>query len=126
MFQQDTSEFDLRSSKPVYPSAVGPLPLWLQVCRAICVATRAAAATGARVVDGFQRRHREAVTVRELSALRDRDLRDIGIERGDIPVIARAMAHDQADPRRRGAALGPAENTPRLVRGQGPLQPCCG
>ncbi len=127
MFQQDTSEFELRSSEPVHRSAEGPLPLWLRACGAVCAAVNAAAAASVRIVDALQRHHREAVTVRELSALRDRELRDIGIERDEIPLIARSMAHDGVDPRRNGQAPGhPAEAKPALVRTHGPLQPCCG
>ena len=39
------------------------------------------------------RRYRDAV--RELSQLSDRDLRDIGIRRGDIEIIARRSATPQ-------------------------------
>lgn len=126
MFQQDHSEIALRSSEPVYRSTEGPLPLWLQGWRAVGTVVSAAATAIARIVEGLERRHREAVTVRELSALRDRELRDIGIERGDIRLIARAMAHDEADPRKHNTAGRPWQGNVASFPRQTPLQPCCG
>ena len=125
MFQQDHSEFALRSSQAVYRSEEGALPLWRNVRRAFGFAVSAVAKSIAGIVESARRRHREAVTVRELSALRDRELRDIGIERADIRFIARSMAQNDKDPRRqRQASLHPQANM-TLVSGQPPLQPCC-
>lgn len=44
------------------------------------------------VARGIHRRHVEKAAVRELSALDDRLLRDIGLERGDIRTVASTLA----------------------------------
>lgn len=38
-----------------------------------------------RVIESIRRRHRRSVSIRELSALDDRQLSDIGVVRGEIP-----------------------------------------
>ena len=126
MFQQDHSEFALRSSEPVFRSTEGALPLWQHGRRAVGFAVSAVAKATAGVVESMRRRHREAVTVRELSALRDRELRDIGIERDEIRFIARTLAQNEEDPRRQRTATRQAKAGLTLARNQGPLQPCCG
>lgn len=125
MFQHDFSAFDLRSSTRAHRSAGAPLPLWLQGWRALRFAAGAVVKAAGKAAQGLARRRREAATVRELSALRDRELRDIGIERFQIRAIAKSMAHNEEDPRRQSRELQPPQRKMNLVHDRGPLQPCC-
>ena len=47
------------------------------------------------VVSLLDRRHRENKIRNELEALTDDELSDIGLDRGDICVVARQVAHQQ-------------------------------
>ena len=122
MSQRDYSEFTVSSSHALYSAAAGETSLWQNGWRALRSSAKAALVPLSAAADALHRWRREAVTIRELSALRDRDLRDIGIERGDIPAIARSMVDARVAPR-------PATRfTPilKVVPRQGPVQPCCG
>ena len=121
MSQRDYSEFTVSSSHALFSATAGETPLWQRGWRALRSSAKAALAPLSAVVHTLHRWRREAVTIRELSALRDRELRDIGIERGEIPSIARSMADDHGAPRRE-ARIAPIL---RVVPRQGPAQPCC-
>lgn len=121
MLQRDYSEFAVSSSHPVYRATAGETPLWLQGWRALQSSARVVSGPFMVAARALHRWRREAVTIRELSALRDRDLRDIGIERSEIPAIARSMAGDLPNPRRAAHAALVLKVVPR----QGSAQPCC-
>lgn len=121
MLQRDYSEFAVSSSHPVYRTTAGETPLWLQGWRALRSSARIVSEPFVAVARTLHRWRRETVTIRELSALRDRDLRDIGIERSEIPAIARSMADDLPASRRAAHAVPILKAVPR----QGPAQPCC-
>lgn len=121
MLQRDYSELAVSSSHTLYRSTAGETPLWLQGLRALQSSVRIVSGPFVVAARTLHRWHREAVTIRELSALRDRDLRDIGIERSEIPAIAKSMADDLPDPRRAIHATPVLKVVPR----QGPAQPCC-
>ncbi|MGI9412483.1 MAG: DUF1127 domain-containing protein [Hyphomicrobiales bacterium] len=58
-----------------------------------------------RAFDWLNRRHKERVAISELYALDDRTLRDIGVPRGEIRSIARALADGVEEPRPRAVAM---------------------
>ncbi len=128
MFQDDYRDAALPISRAAYRRDVVGVPLWLHGWRALRSAAGTAARQFAWVVETLERSGREAVTVRELSALRDKELRDIGIERSQIPFIARSLAQEE-DPRRvarsqhRENVFGRDDLT--LISRQNPAQPCC-
>lgn len=62
------------------------------VGRGIVSAVRGTVSAIRGVARGIHRRHVEKAAVRELSALDDRLLRDIGLERGDIRTVASTLA----------------------------------
>ena len=64
------------------------------VARAAYVSINAAYVFGERVCGAFQRWRMERQTVRELSALDNHVLKDIGLSRGDIHWIARQVSQD--------------------------------
>ena len=121
MLQRDYSELAVSSSHPLYRAAAGETPLWLRGWRALQSSARIVSTPFVVAARALDRWRREIVTIRELSALRDRDLRDIGIERSEIPAIARSMADDLPDPRRAAQAAPILKVVPR----QGSAQPCC-
>ena len=121
MLQRDYSELAVSSSHPFYGATGGETPLRQQGWRVLPLWATAALASLTRIGRTLHRWHREAVTIRELSALRDRELRDIGIERGEIPAIARSMA-DGGVASRRAARSAPVL---KVVPRQGPAQRCC-
>lgn len=63
---------------------------------------------------GFARWRRERAAVNELSALSDRVLADIGLQRRDIRSVARSVAAG-GNLRRTAAELSPAETAPRSI-----------
>lgn len=80
---------------------------WRQVVRASIIRPVAAFVGHAvrlatRSVSGFKKESARRQTIRELRALSDHVLRDIGIERSHIPLIATALVYD--DPRAGSAA----------------------
>lgn len=121
MLQRDYSELAVSSSHPFYRTTGGETPLRQQGWRALGSWATAALPSLTRIVRTLHRWRREAITIRELSALRDRELRDIGIERGEIPAIARSMA-DGGVASRRAAHVAPVL---KVVPRQGSVQPCC-
>lgn len=54
---------------------------------------RALARAAARLVREYRRDRMRRITIRELSALENHRLRDIGLERGDIVSVAEALAN---------------------------------
>ena len=100
MLQRDYSELAVSSSHPFYRATGGETSLRQQGGRALGSWATAVLPSLTKIVRTLDRWHREAVTIRELSALRDRELRDIGIERNEIPMIARSMADGRVAPRR--------------------------
>ena len=121
MLQRDYSELAVSSSHPVYRATAGETPSWLQGWRALRSLARIVSEPFLVAARTLHRWRREAVTIRELSALRDRDLRDIGIERSEIPAIAGSMADDLPASRRAAHAVPILKAVPR----QGSAQPCC-
>ncbi len=125
MLQHDISEVVASSSRPVYRAAAGEPPLWLHGWRALRSSSIAALAPLSGLARTLHRWRREAITVRELSALRDRELRDIGIERDDIPSIAKSLAKNNAAPRPATRPTARPAAILKLVPRQEPAQPCC-
>ena len=66
----------------------------------------------AAVTGWLQRRVRERAALRELSALDDHGLKDIGVARGEIRRIARAFAAGEEVTRRPGGDIESASNQP--------------
>ena len=122
MLQRDYSELAVSSSHPFYGATGRETPLRQQGWRALGFWATAAWPSLTGIVRTLHRWRREAVTIRQLSALRDRELRDIGIERNQIPAIARSMA-DGSVAAHRAARTAPAL---KVVPRQGSAQPCCG
>ena len=121
MLQRDYSELTVSSPRSLYGAAAGETQLWQHGWRALRTSAKAALAPLSAAAHALHRWRREAVTIRELSALRDRELRDIGIERSEIPSIARSMADERmAKPPK--ARIAPIL---KVVPRQGPAQPCC-
>jgi uncharacterized protein YjiS (DUF1127 family) len=68
-----------------------------------------------RLAARARRRARERVAVRELSALDDRALKDIGVVRGDIAQIAKLAAEKVSEPRPQVQPPSLSELSPQLV-----------
>ena len=122
MLQRDYSELTVSSSHALYSATAGEKPFWRLGWRALRSSAQAVLALLSVAVRTLHRWRRQAVTIRELSALRDRELRDIGIERGEIPKIAKSMADGRVAPRPAARSAPILQVVPR----QGPAQPCCG
>lgn len=129
MFQQDYSEFAFSSSTNGLARSAVRVPLWLQAWRLLRLVGGGFGARTGRLAEALDRLHSEAVTVRELSALSNRDLYDIGIDRSEIRSIAREMAQGKGQTRQRAQARQAVEPTEAslltLVPRQKPTQPCC-
>jgi uncharacterized protein YjiS (DUF1127 family) len=85
---------------------------WGAVLRALGAAARIPGA----VVRGIAREHARGAMIRQLAAIDDRTLGDIGLERGQIPVVVDALLEADVARPRPGRRVGSAPEPPRRPR----------